>query len=391
MIRRTLWTLLFSVFCVHFLCFSQPVVSILHFENLSGDHESSWMGRSLADGLTALLQNNSLILVERENLEAVIKEQKLGLMGLTEEETALEVGRILNAAQLITGGFLVHSGVLRITARITDTTTGEILYSSSVEEKEEGYFDAENALAVKLAEFYGFEPEKSRSHETESLNALNNYYKGLLYMDSREYLKASEEFQKALEEDPAFQNPRDSLEDSYRFLKDFRKARYQRELNTLYRRLDFLLNRAESEPFTGYGDWVMQAMADGMSAEELSAFTQAHPEITWGNTPVEVYWHAQNVMMEIAGYAVEYFSDSREAERMYRQMIGLSAAVQQKSSGDPFLAEVVYQELLAWRYLEEWDQVYRVCDQIMISWPDYRMMWAVEDFYESALSHFAEN
>ena len=48
------------------------------------------MSRSHSDGLTVLLRHDSLTLVERENPEDVIEEQKLSLSGLTDESTALE-------------------------------------------------------------------------------------------------------------------------------------------------------------------------------------------------------------------------------------------------------------------------------------------------------------
>ncbi len=390
MIRRNALIFLLSLlFYINSSIFSQPVVSILHFENISGDRESGWMSRSLADGLTALLRNEALILVERENLEAVIEEQKFSLSGLTDEETTLEIGRLLNTTQLIGGGFLINNGVLRVTAKITDTTTGEILFSSSVEEGAGRYFEVEKALARQLAGYYGFVPHIEDSHQTGSLTALNSYYRGLLYMDSDDYSNAAEAFQNALKEDPSFRDPGEGLEESYRFLKDFRKARYQREINGLYRRLDSLLDRAGAEPFVNYGDWVVQAMSEGKSSDEISAYTQSHPEITWGNSPVEVYWHAQNVMSDIAGNAKEYFDDTAQAAGMYRRMIGLSAVIQEEEPDDPFLPEIVYQELLAWHYLEEWAQVYRVCEQIMMTWPDYRMMWAVEDFYEQSLEFYS--
>ena len=53
-------------------------------------------------------------------------------------------------------------------------------------------------------------------------------------------------------------------------------------------------------------------------------------------------------MGEIADYATEYFDDPDEARRMYDGMIAL-------------------------------------CEALMYGWPEYRMMWAVEDFYLDAL------
>jgi len=36
-------------------------------------------------------------------------------------------------------------------------------------------------------------------------------------------------------------------------------------------------------------------------------------------------------------------------------------------------------------YIQAWDRVKEQCEELMLDYPDYRMMWAVEDFYEDAL------
>lgn len=370
---------------------AQSVVSVLFFENLTGNTTYQWMSRSLADGLSSTLKGGALTLVERENLEDVIKEQKLSLSGLTDENTALEIGRILNTNQLIGGTFLIHENTLRVTARITDTTSGEILFSCSVENTPDRYFSLEKELARELAAYYGFTINEKEGHETASIPALSRYYEGLLFLDSASYAEAAQAFQNSLLEDPAFLHPRESLEDSYRFLKDFKKARYQREMNTLYRRLSSLLQRASAEPYVNYGDWVRQVMAEGMSAEEISGYTQSHPEITWGNTRAEALWHGQTVMMQIGLNAAEYFQDEVEAQRMYDQMINISHMAQAEMPEDPFLPEIIYQEVLALTYKEDWPRIYELCEMLMVNWPDFRMMWAIEDFYERSLEHLEKN
>jgi hypothetical protein len=86
---------------------SPQVVTIFHFENTAGRAEDQWMSRAFADGLSSRLALSDLTLVEREDLESVLKEQKLGLSGMTDESTALELGKILNATQLIRGSYIL--------------------------------------------------------------------------------------------------------------------------------------------------------------------------------------------------------------------------------------------------------------------------------------------
>jgi TolB-like protein len=362
---------------------SEQVVTILHFENTAGHPEEQWMSRAFADGLGSRLVSPQITLVEREDLESVLKEQKLGLSGISDESTALELGKILNATQLIRGSYLVLDGRIRVSVKVIDTTSGEILFAASRESTIREYFDLEASLAWALGDFYGVTPNGMGL--SASQEALQFYYKGLLSLDGKEYDLASKSFQEALILDPSFQGPRDSLEESYRFLKDFRKARYQREINVLYKRLDNLMGQASQEPFQSWGDMVSEKAMKGEDYQELTSRIQEHPELTWGSTRAEVLWHAQTVMMEIGDYAVEYFDHVQEARRMQDAVIAISMEAKNSMPDDPFLPELIYQELLAWYNRESWENVLTLCESLMIAWPDYRMMWAIEDFYERAL------
>jgi TolB-like protein len=376
-----------------FLCFSlsngritaeeRVTVSILHFINAAGDDEIQWMARSLADGLTARLSSSVLTVVEREDLEAVLKEQKLGLSGLTDEKNALELGKILNVRQLVRGSYTVRNGLIEVNCRVTDTESGEILYSLKKRADAEAYHDLEAALAADLGEFYGI--AKPGEGVSASREALRLYYQGLLSLDLAEYEKAAADFREALRLDPAFLRPRESLEESYRFLKEFRKARYQRELNQLYRRLANLIRQAETDPFRSWGDLVTERAQRGEDYSDLTARLETEPELSWSSTRAQALWHAQTVMWEIGTKAEEYFEDSAEASRMYEGMIAISANVRTELAEDPFLPEIIYQELLAWYTLDDRDRVIALCETLMYGWPDYRMMWAVEGFYEDAL------
>jgi TolB-like protein len=359
------------------------VVTVFHFTNTTARTDDQWMSRAFADGLNVRLTSSGLTLVEREDLEAVLKQQKLGLAGITDEATALELGKILNATDLVRGSFIVLDGRLKADVKVTDTEKGKILFAVSREASLSEYFDLETSLALALGDYYGIETEDKGI--SSSRDALRLYYKGLISMDDEAYDQASADFKAALALDPAFQAPRDSLEDSYRFLKDFRKARYQREMNVLYRRLQTLFERADSEPFISWGDQITAIALKGGDISEVTALAQDKPELTWGSTRAEVLWHAQNVMLEIADYSLDYFEDDAEASRMLEWSIAVSRNAQLEMADDPFLPELIYQELLARYYMEDWDTMITICETLMFGWPDYRMMWAIEDFYESSL------
>jgi TolB-like protein len=76
--------------------------------------------------LSNLSRIETLTLVERSRLDAVMEEQKLSLAGLTDTSTAIEVGRLLAADYLLTGSVIEMSATVVIFGRIIRVESGEI-------------------------------------------------------------------------------------------------------------------------------------------------------------------------------------------------------------------------------------------------------------------------
>lgn len=78
-------------------------IFISEFENLSA-YGQRRLGKGISDILSKeLSKTNSFILLEREKLEAIMKEQTLGQTGFINEQTAPELGKLLGANAIITG------------------------------------------------------------------------------------------------------------------------------------------------------------------------------------------------------------------------------------------------------------------------------------------------
>ena len=171
-------------------------------------------GAAAADVLTeVLVKNKRFSLVEREQLDAVIKEQKLGMTGLIDDATAAQVGRLLGVKYMIFGNVNDASAkkvkrtarrkdkkgnvVTRpyweiqcnalVTARVIDIETGEILFAGKEkrrgtkseeykEEKQQGSA-AENALAKIALKAAGVEEGKEDinvKYQSEIIQQLRN-------------------------------------------------------------------------------------------------------------------------------------------------------------------------------------------------------------------------
>ena len=139
-------------------------VGIVKFENKASFAKRHRVGQAIVDIVTTeLARTNAFILVERQELDEVLKEQALGQSGAVDNATAAQAGRVLGLQAMIIGtisefgaktehvdAMLVKSKKLVTRAvvdvRLVDTTTGEIIYAGS------GVGEAEDTKG----EFLGF-------------------------------------------------------------------------------------------------------------------------------------------------------------------------------------------------------------------------------------------
>jgi curli biogenesis system outer membrane secretion channel CsgG len=92
------------------------------------------VGPIVSDMLTYhLLQIPRFKLVERTELERVLKEQALSLTGVIESESAVKVGKLLGARLLVLGNAGRMRKAYQISARLVDAQTGELVASDYIE------------------------------------------------------------------------------------------------------------------------------------------------------------------------------------------------------------------------------------------------------------------
>jgi TolB-like protein len=106
---------------------AQITIAIGDFENHSNVfHLDSWE-KSVPEFLKSeLSRSEMLIIVERRQLESVLKEQALSMSGLVDSATAQKVGSILGATYIISGSINKDNNRARIDAKIIRTATGQV-------------------------------------------------------------------------------------------------------------------------------------------------------------------------------------------------------------------------------------------------------------------------
>ena len=126
-------------------------IAILYFSNSSEESELNMLRKGLADMMISDLSNiNMLNIVERDRIEAILKEQKLNNSQNFDPETASEIGKLLGAEIILTGAYFEMFGSLRVDARFIDVTTGEILKSDGVDGESSKFFKIQKQLSWKI-------------------------------------------------------------------------------------------------------------------------------------------------------------------------------------------------------------------------------------------------
>jgi TolB-like protein len=185
-------------------------IAISYFDNNTGNPAQGHLGKGLADMLITDLSGIGLLqIVERDKLNQVLKELKLSQSKFIDPKTAQKLGKGLAAEYIMTGGYVLAGGTLRIDCRILQVATGKVVLSDSVEGKKDDFFSLEKDLVdllVKVLDLKLGSPEKNklRRNQTQSFEAWNRYSAGLDASDRGDNEKAQADFQAALEADPSY-------------------------------------------------------------------------------------------------------------------------------------------------------------------------------------------
>lgn len=163
-------------------------LAIIYFDNSGAEPSMEKLKKGLADMLITDLSNVDMLdIVERDKLEAILKEQKLSNTKEFDPSTAAKVGKLLGAQVILTGGYFEMMGSLRIDARFIDVETGKILKSDGVDGKTSSFFKIQKQLSWKIIKNMDTKITDDEKKELEAgdksgavtLEDLNDYSKAL--------------------------------------------------------------------------------------------------------------------------------------------------------------------------------------------------------------------
>jgi len=154
-------------------------IGVLYFDYAGKNAELAPLSKGLAQMLISdLAAVDTVRVVERERLQAVLDEQRLGeswkKSGKIDNRTAARIGKLLGARYLVLGTYFDAMGTFRADARLVDVETGQIVKSIGANGKAEDFIGLEQALAdglckaaAQLPQLPGTESTGGERKETE--------------------------------------------------------------------------------------------------------------------------------------------------------------------------------------------------------------------------------
>lgn len=177
--------------------------------------------RPFQKGLTAMLitdisKVSSFTVVEREKLQALLEEMKLGQTGIVDEKTAPRVGRLLMAENMVTGS-LSQGSIEAVVGVASTSNTGGKRGSAVARAEKNKFFELPPMLTEKI--FGILEVQLTREQRTAIGIPHTKNYKAFVYygecldaLDLGDWQKAKDKCSMALKEDPQFVLAREAYE-----------------------------------------------------------------------------------------------------------------------------------------------------------------------------------
>jgi TolB-like protein len=145
--------IIFILFLLFFIQFSKGQllrIAILDFDNISGIAKYDGLGKAMSSMLISDIESNvsskRMQLVERSQINKIMKEQNLQKSASFDKTTAVKMGKLLGVNFLLIGDIYVLDNILVINARLTDASSGDIKFS----EKQEGRVNEWLTVKTKL-------------------------------------------------------------------------------------------------------------------------------------------------------------------------------------------------------------------------------------------------
>jgi tetratricopeptide (TPR) repeat protein len=193
-------------------------VAVCYFDDMSPDKSMLAFQKGLAaiiiDDLSKL---ESVKVVDRLRIQALLEEMKLGKTGIVEPSNAPRVGRFLGAENLIVGS--LTKGSIQVATSVASTRFNHLKGSNTLRVTEERFYELPAQIVNDFAKLNGIvlseeELKAITAPHTKNLEAFIAYGKALDAFDQGRWQDARSLFAEAARLDPDFALARESRDSS---------------------------------------------------------------------------------------------------------------------------------------------------------------------------------
>ena len=189
----------------------ENTIAVSYFANITGSEEFDVLRKGLADMIiTDLSQVNSLKVLERTRMQALMDELNLGESGAIDQSTAPRAGRLLGARRMVNGALATpQTDTFRMDALATDIVVNQTDAQVYVTGNQNRFFLMEKDLVFDILDDLNIfltqeERDAIQKLPTESFLAFLAYCRGLDYEDRGMYREAADAYKEAVKIDPNF-------------------------------------------------------------------------------------------------------------------------------------------------------------------------------------------
>ena len=190
----------------------------MDFENISGVVKYDGLGKAMSSMLISDIEANvspkRLQLVERAQIQKVLKEQNFQASGSVDKSTAVQAGKILGVNYLLVGDVYILNDQLIVNARLTNTETGDIVFAKKQEGKTAAWLmlktNIAKDIAINLSQPFS---EPSMPDKEISFATITTFAHAVVAKDTGDLKNAETLISTAKEFDPGFSYLDDLKED----------------------------------------------------------------------------------------------------------------------------------------------------------------------------------
>lgn len=193
-----------------------PTVAVMDFTGfMMGEAGNSIaIGKAISAMLvTEFSGREGLRVLERQNMQDILNEQKLSLSGRVDESSVAEIGKILGVQYVFRGAVISMGAELRVDIRATDVETSEILTVMKKNDKTENLLDVVVWVADEFSKKLNLTPPSGRPEiEPMPVRATIEFSRGVDFEDKGDTAKAIEHYEAALAAYPGHKDAQRALD-----------------------------------------------------------------------------------------------------------------------------------------------------------------------------------